>query len=139
MPAGCDARIGIDSNLFYTYTDPAQAAVAWEAVQRMVALGAQVVYVDVGDPLATFFDAEFTVLLHEFKIDVARYLTGVTNTSMRSLADLIAFNAHMADVGFIREAHRNILIVAQQLDDLLAQMEAYVPHKTIFQMKADDL
>ena len=87
------ARIGIDSNLFYTYTDPAQAAVAWLAVQRMIALGAQVVYVDVGDPLATFYDAEFTVLLHEFKIDVARYLAGVTRTDMRSLADLIDFNS----------------------------------------------
>ncbi len=52
---------------------------------------------------------------------------------------LIAFNAHMADVGFIRAAHKNILIVAEQLPDLLAKMEAYVPHKTIFQMKADDL
>lgn len=87
------ARIGIDSNLFYTYTDPAQAAVAWLAVQRTIALGAQVVYVDVGDPLATFYDAEFTVLLHEFKIDVARYLAGATRTDMRSLADLIDFNS----------------------------------------------
>lgn len=52
---------------------------------------------------------------------------------------LIAFNTHMADVGFVRAAHKDILIVAEQLPDLLAKMEAYVPHKTIFQMKADDL
>ncbi|NJM50909.1 MAG: TIGR00730 family Rossman fold protein [Sphingomonadales bacterium] len=52
---------------------------------------------------------------------------------------LIAFNAHMADVGFVREAHRGILVVADAIDDLLNQMAAYVPHKNIFQMKAEDL
>jgi hypothetical protein len=31
------------------------------------------------------------------------------------------------------------MIVDDNLDGLLAQMAAYVPHKTIFQMKADDL
>jgi uncharacterized protein (TIGR00730 family) len=52
---------------------------------------------------------------------------------------LIAFNAHMADVGFVRDAHRGILLVADLLDELLAKMAGYVPHKTIFQMKAEDL
>ncbi len=52
---------------------------------------------------------------------------------------LIAFNAHMHAAGFVRDAHKDILIVADQLDDLLAKMECYIPHKTIFQMKADDL
>ena len=52
---------------------------------------------------------------------------------------LIAFNAHMNATGFVRDAHKDILIVADQLDDLLAKMESYIPHKTIFQMKAEDL
>lgn len=52
---------------------------------------------------------------------------------------LIAFNAHMADVGFVRDAHRGILLVAGVLDELLDKMAAYEPHKTIFQMKAEDL
>jgi uncharacterized protein (TIGR00730 family) len=52
---------------------------------------------------------------------------------------LIAFNTHMATVGFVREAHSGILIVADALESLLDQMAAYVPHKTIFQMKAADL
>ena len=52
---------------------------------------------------------------------------------------LIAFNAHMAKIGFVREAHSGILLIAGEIDALLAKMEAYVPHKTIFQMKADDL
>jgi uncharacterized protein (TIGR00730 family) len=52
---------------------------------------------------------------------------------------LIKFYAHMADVGFVRDMHKGILLVADQLDDLLHQMTNYVPHKTIFQMKAQDL
>jgi uncharacterized protein (TIGR00730 family) len=52
---------------------------------------------------------------------------------------LIAFNAHMAKVGFVRPAHEGILLVADQLDELLSKMAAYHPHKTIFQMKAEDL
>jgi uncharacterized protein (TIGR00730 family) len=53
--------------------------------------------------------------------------------------DLIKFNAHMAKVGFVREAHQNILVHAETLPDLLAKMEAYEPHTPIFRMKAEDL
>ncbi|QIQ85286.1 TIGR00730 family Rossman fold protein [Erythrobacter sp.] len=53
--------------------------------------------------------------------------------------DLIAFNAHMAKVGFVRPAHQNILIHATRLPDLLDKMEAYEPHTPIFRMKAEDL
>jgi uncharacterized protein (TIGR00730 family) len=52
---------------------------------------------------------------------------------------LIAFNAHMADVGFVRDAHRGILLVADAIDELLSKMASYQPHKTIFAMKAEDL
>jgi uncharacterized protein (TIGR00730 family) len=52
---------------------------------------------------------------------------------------LLAFNRHMIDVGFIREQHAGIMIVRDELDTLLDAMAAYVPHKTIFQMKAEDL
>jgi uncharacterized protein (TIGR00730 family) len=52
---------------------------------------------------------------------------------------LIAFNAHMADVGFVREAHKGILLVADTIDVLLDKMNAYQPHKNIFAMKAEDL
>ncbi|WP_284126645.1 LOG family protein [Parerythrobacter aestuarii] len=53
--------------------------------------------------------------------------------------DLIAFNRKMAEVGFVREAHQNILIHAETLPDLLAKMINYKPHTPIFRMKADDL
>lgn len=52
---------------------------------------------------------------------------------------LIAFNRHMIDVGFIRPQHADILIVDETLDGLLDKMEAYQPHRTIFAMTADDL
>ena len=52
---------------------------------------------------------------------------------------LIAFNAHMAEVGFVREAHRGILIHDSGLDGLLDKMAGYQPHAPIFAMKAEDL
>jgi len=52
---------------------------------------------------------------------------------------LIAFAAHMAEVGFVRPQHRGILIVDDDLDGLLDKMAAYEPHETIFRMKAADL
>ncbi len=52
---------------------------------------------------------------------------------------LIAFNARMAEVGFVRPIHQNILIAADTLPDLLGRMESYVPHTPIFRMKAEDL
>ena len=53
--------------------------------------------------------------------------------------ELIAFNRKMAEVGFVREAHQNILVAAETLPDLLDKMAAYKPHTPIFRMKADDL
>jgi uncharacterized protein (TIGR00730 family) len=53
--------------------------------------------------------------------------------------ELIAFNRRMAEVGFVRPAHQNILIAAVSLPDLLEKMAAYQPHTPIFRMKADDL
>ncbi|MDZ4307532.1 TIGR00730 family Rossman fold protein [Allopontixanthobacter sp.] len=52
---------------------------------------------------------------------------------------LIAFNRHMAEVGFVRPAHQGILIAEESLDTLLTRMAEYIPHTPIFQMKASDL
>ena len=53
--------------------------------------------------------------------------------------DLIAFNAKMAEVGFVRPAHQGIIIARDHLADLLAAMADYQPHTPIFRMKAEDL
>jgi uncharacterized protein (TIGR00730 family) len=52
---------------------------------------------------------------------------------------LIAFNRHMAEVGFVRPAHQGILIAEAELDLLLARMAAHEPHTPIFAMKAGEL
>ncbi|RIV93329.1 TIGR00730 family Rossman fold protein [Aurantiacibacter xanthus] len=52
---------------------------------------------------------------------------------------LLAFNAHMAEVGFVRSAHRDILISADTLDELLEKMANFTPAKTVVQMRVDDL
>lgn len=52
---------------------------------------------------------------------------------------LIAFNAHMANVGFIRPAHQNIIVHDDDLPSLLDRMTAYEPHQPIFAMQASDL
>lgn len=52
---------------------------------------------------------------------------------------LIAFVAKMAEVGFLRPAHRDILIVADTLDTLVDRMAAYRPHTPIFQMQSSEL
>ena len=52
---------------------------------------------------------------------------------------LIAFNRHMAEVGFVRPAHQGIIIDADTLPDLLDKMAAYQPHTPIFQMQASEL
>ena len=62
-----------------------------QGIAAMSSLGATIVPTDTGDPFA-YFDAEFTVLLFEFKVDIAAYLSTLGHTSMRTLADLIAFN-----------------------------------------------
>lgn len=52
---------------------------------------------------------------------------------------LLAFNRHMAEVGFVRPAHQGILIAERELDLLLERMAAHEPHTPIFAMKVTDL
>lgn len=52
---------------------------------------------------------------------------------------LIAFNEHMAAIGFVRAAHAGIIIAENELGALLDRMAAYRPHTPIFRMSADEL
>jgi amidase len=90
------ARVGIWREGVFGIS-PEADAVAEAAVGQLSRLGATVV-----DPadipgVGDVFDPEFTVLLYEFKADIAAYLAELRNTSMRTLADLIAFNEANAD------------------------------------------
>ena len=52
---------------------------------------------------------------------------------------LLAFNAKMVETGFVREAHRGIIITGETLEGLLNKMADFRPHRTIVQMKVSDL
>jgi amidase len=88
------ARIGVDTRWLsgdLGPNDPGISAVFDLALQAMRDMGATVIDVDTGDPFL-YFDDELSVLLFEIKADMAKYLAPLRNTTMRTLADLIAFN-----------------------------------------------
>jgi amidase len=92
------ARIGRDVRYFdYNYYgsgipgDFSSVGFAEHALDVMRDLGATIVDCDTGD-VFQYTDDEFTALLYEFKAQIAQYLATLTNTNMRTLADLINFN-----------------------------------------------
>ncbi|HEX6398839.1 MAG TPA: amidase family protein [Actinomycetota bacterium] len=88
------ARIGVDRRQFLPeyFALPDINAEVDRAIGAMADAGAVIIDpVDPGDPFS-WFDAEFFVLLNEFKGDIAAYLSGLRKTSMRTLSDLIEFN-----------------------------------------------
>ena len=90
------ARIGIERRQFQPeyFALPEVNAVVEEAIEAMARAGAVIVDpVDTGDTYA-WYDAEFVVLLYEFKADIDRFLRGsfLRNSPMRTLGDLIEFN-----------------------------------------------
>ncbi len=87
------ARIGVDRRYFSSSygAESDLTAMANMAISAMQHLGATIVDTNSGDPLA-YADEERLVLLTEFKVQIANYLGGLRNTSMRTLADLINFN-----------------------------------------------
>src|SRR5213083_3509551 len=91
-------RIGRDVRYFdYSYYgsgipgDEETVNFANHALDVMASLGATIVDTDTGDVFAYNGD-EFTALLYEFRAQIADYLATLTNTNMRTLADLITFN-----------------------------------------------
>src|SRR5438128_7810854 len=123
------ARIGRDVRFFdYSYYgsgipgDQNTVAFAEHALSVMESLGATVVDTDTGDVFAYNGD-EGTALLYEFKAQIAEYLATLTNTNMRSLADLIAFN----------EAHcRQELVYYDQDVFLESEQTTGYPHNPIY-------
>jgi len=92
------AVIGRDVRFFdYSYYgsgipgDEVTVDFANNALSVMESLGATVVDVDTGDVFAYNGD-ESTALFYEFRAQIADYLATLTHTTMRTLADLIAFN-----------------------------------------------
>jgi amidase len=91
------ARIGVARARFFGYSAPADALVE-EAIRALKAGGASIV--DPADiPHAgEYDDAEFDVLLYEFKADLDAYLREwAPGAPVRTLADVIAFNVAHRD------------------------------------------
>ena len=117
------ARIGRDVRYFdYNYYgsgipgDQSSVGFAEHALDVMADLGATIVDCDTGDVFA-YTDDEFTALLYEFKAQIAGYLSTLTNTSMRTLADLIRFN----QVHCLRE----LVYYGQDIFELAEQTQGY--------------
>ena len=91
------ARIGVDERYFTPDFggEPDLVAVAQQGIAAMASLGATIVPTDTGDPSADnfkFYNDELLVLLYEFKGQIAQYLSTLSHTTRRTLADLIAFD-----------------------------------------------
>ena len=82
-------RIGIEKS--HLESSPGLVALLKDAVHVLEAQGATMVEVDLMTPLKALGNAEFQVLLYEFKDGLNRYLTG-SGGVVTSLKDLIAFN-----------------------------------------------
>jgi amidase len=91
------ARVGVARAGFFGYSPPTDAVIE-AAIDLLRDQGAEVV-----DPadiphLGEYDDSEFTVLLYEFKADLAAYLGELAEGAPRGLADLLAFNeSHAAE------------------------------------------
>jgi len=89
------ARIGVARDRFFGYSPPTDALIE-AAIDVLRQEGAEIV-----DPadiphLGEYDESEFTVLLYEFKADLAAYLASLAAGAPRDLADLIAFNEEHA-------------------------------------------
>jgi amidase len=93
------ARIGVVRNTgFFGYSEETDA-IAATAIQAMADAGATIVdpvNIPTGDQILSD-PAELIVLVYEFPIDLANYLSGRTGVPIRNLNDAIAFNLDHRD------------------------------------------
>lgn len=83
-------RLGLEKSALTAGNLAAQALLK-EALDLMRSKGATIVEIELLKPLRVIGNAEFTVLLYEFKAGVNDYLSHA-NSAMKNLADVIAFN-----------------------------------------------
>lgn len=83
-------RLGVEKSALTAGNLAAQALLK-EALDLMRSKGATIVEIELLKPLRVIGNAEFTVLLYEFKAGVNDYLSHA-NSAMKNLAEVIAFN-----------------------------------------------
>ncbi|PYK82104.1 MAG: amidase, partial [Verrucomicrobia bacterium] len=130
------ARIGIDkryfSHAFGGENDLVK--VAKQGLDAMRSLGATLVPTDTGNPFKQnfkFYNDEFTVLLYEFKVQIAQYLAGLSNTTMHTLADLIAFD--------IAHCEEEMKYFGQEVFELAEQTSGDLNDPVYLSARADNL
>src|SRR6266581_6084446 len=130
------ARIGIDSRYFsHAYGGEQDLVkVAKAGLDAMQSLGATLVPTDTGNPFQKnfkFYNDEFTVLLYEFKVQIAQYLAGLSNTTMHTLADLIAFD--------IAHCEEEMKYFGQEVFELAEQTSGDLNDPIYLNARADNL
>ncbi|MDO7846721.1 amidase [Hymenobacter sp. M29] len=107
-------RLGVEKT--HLNASPKVAALLREAVAALKAQGATVVEIELNKLINPLGEAEFDVLLYEFKNGVNKYLAGA-GAAVKNLADVIAYNkAHAAEAMPIFE--QETLIRAEATDGL---------------------
>lgn len=93
------ARIGIAREVYYGYNQKTDDIIQ-AAIEHMRECGAILIdpaNISTAKQMQTS-EAEYTVMLHDFKADLNAYLAELTETSIHTLSDVIAFNkAHAVD------------------------------------------
>jgi len=130
------ARIGVDSRYFsHAFGGEHDlVTVAKQGLDAMQALGATLVPTDTGNPANKnfkFYNDEFTVLLYEFKVQIAQYLAALSNTTMRTLADLIAFD--------IAQCEDEMKFFGQEVFELSEQTSGNLSDPAYLSARADNL
>ena len=85
------ARIGVPRDAYFGYSDRADE-IAEAAVKKMRRLGATIIDPAEIPTAKKMGEGEMTVLLHEFKADLDSYLSGLAESRVRSLRDVIEFD-----------------------------------------------
>ena len=100
-------KIGIEKS--FLKGNEAVVSLFREAISVLKSKGAKVKEIDLMTEIKTIGDAEFLVLLYEFKDGLNKYLAGA-NAKVKSLADVIAFNK--------QNAHKTMPFFKQEILEL---------------------
>ncbi|RVW38551.1 putative amidase C869.01 [Vitis vinifera] len=116
-------RLGVVRNPFSGFYNRSTAISAFEAHltvlrQRGAILVDNLEIENVDIILNPYESGESTVLLAEFKLNINEYLKELTNSPVRSLADIIAFNLNNSDLEKTDENGQEVFIAAEMTNGI---------------------
>ncbi|MDH3350861.1 MAG: amidase [Gammaproteobacteria bacterium] len=130
-------RIGVIRSYFGAGSNPSVEAILEASIEALKSAGAEVVesiQIDTSD----MDEAEYTVLLYEFKDDLNRYLA-TSGAPLRSLADIIEFNDANSEV-VMPVFDQDIMLDSQSKGPLTddAYLQALATSKRVARSAIDD-